>query len=480
MYWAISKLKFLKGIRSRLTLVYSILYGIFISIFVYLITSDSIHQLEEDFDKSLINYALDISNNITIDESSLKPTVILTKSDLAKKLPFSASDSTFSVRTLQGLIVYNSSNMNIDLPYYPELGSKPEYTHKIRNLEFNGQPYRAINVKIFTKNGTPYIIQLATPSNLLIEQTQRMVSYRYLVIPIQIIVGAFISYFIAGLALRPVRQLTYVANNIAAKNLSERVPEMDTGDEIEELSRTLNNLLNRLEVSFKAQEHFVANASHQLNTPLSIIKGELHLLTSRDRTQKEILEFHSSMKDEIDRLIGLVKNMLLISRVEAGIEKFNIKPVRIDEILLNTTSRLDPKAKDKKLTIRFDIEDHGDQDFLVLGDRQLLDSLFENLLDNAIKYSFESSTVKIILKKTDESVLVTIQDFGPGIPEELVGQVFTTRFSRGNSTAIPGNGIGLSIAQQIAQLHNAKITHTPGVPNGSIFEVYFPGTALNS
>lgn len=480
MYWVISRLKFLKGIRSRLTLVYSILYGIFITLFVYFITLDSVHQLHEDFDRSLMNYALDISNSITIDESSLRPIVVLSKTDLAKKLPFSTSSTSFIVRTLQGVIVYSSKNLNMVLPYYPELASKPEYTHKIRDIQYKGESYRAINVKIFTKNGTPYILQVATPSKLLIEQSERIISYRYITIPVQLIVGAFLSYLIAGLALRPVRKLTYSANKIAARNLSERVPEMDTGDEIEELSRTLNNLLHRLEVSFKAQEHFVANASHQLNTPLSIIKGELHLLTSKDRTKEEILEFHNSMKDEIDRLIALVKNMLLISRVEAGIEKFNIREVRIDEILLNTTSRLNSKAKDKKIQIRFDIEDQEEKGFIIQGDRQLLDSLFENLLDNAIKYSSESSTIKILMNKIDGSVHVTIQDFGPGIPDELVSQIFTTRFNRGNSTTIPGNGIGLSIAQQIAQLHGAKITYKAGFPNGSIFKVLFPVNPVNS
>jgi signal transduction histidine kinase len=136
---------------------------------------------------------------------------------------------------------------------------------------------------------------------------------------------------VAGNALSPVQSLAEMVNKIAATNLSLRIKSPDTEDEISNLAHTFNMLLERLETAFKAQEHFVANASHQLNTPLSIIKGELEVLESKSRSPEEIEKFHRSLKEELERLINLVKNLLMIARVEAGQEDFVYLPQRVDE-----------------------------------------------------------------------------------------------------------------------------------------------------
>jgi signal transduction histidine kinase len=479
MYWAISKLQFFKGLRSRVTAAYSILYGIFISLFIYYISTDTIKYYKDNFDSALMNYALDISSRISINDSNIRPSITIPRSDAAKKLPFFQSSVFFSVRTLEGSIIYNSSNLPMNVPFNPELANQLEYTHRFMDLKFLGDSYRAINMKIFSRNGTPMILQLATPAKILVEQTEKIFFYGIMSIPFLIIVSALISYYIAGQALKPLRKLTNVANQIAANNLSERVPEVETRDEIQDLSKTLNNLLSRLEISFKAQEHFVANASHQLNTPLSIIKGELELYSSKVRTIHETTAFHNSFRDEIDRLISLVKNILLISRVEAGTEKFHFSQLRIDEILLTISSRLNSRAKEKKVSIRFDIEDNDEDIFRIQGNKALLDSLFENLLDNAIKYSAENTQIKIFIKKVLNSVVISIQDYGPGIPHDLIAEIFNTRFKRDEFNNILGNGLGLSIAKEITQLHFGNISYSPGMPEGSIFEVHFPLTPVN-
>jgi signal transduction histidine kinase len=293
-----------------------------------------------------------------------------------------------------------------------------------------------------------------------------------LLVPLLILVSSFISYLIAGNALAPIKALTDTANNIAAQNLSHRVPVASTGDEVEELAKTLNGLLERLEKSFKAQEHFVANASHQLNTPLAIIKGELDVLQSKPRSVEEHTKYFVSLREEVERLIELVKNMLLVSRVEAGQEKFVFSPLRLDDLLLTITSRLRPKKREKRIQLKFNI-DEDLQDLEVMGEKQLLDSLFENIIENAIKYSPEESIIQLDIKNVGGKKEVWIRDEGPGMPEGDFEKVIADRFNRGTTLGIPGSGIGLAIANKIAEFHKATIEYRKREPRGSHLIVRF-------
>lgn len=318
------------------------------------------------------------------------------------------------------------------------------------------------------------ILQVSTSLNNLLERERNQIIITSIIVPLLILCSSFFSYLISGNALLPIKSLTDAANNIAAQNLSLRVPVVNTGDEVEELAKTLNNLLARLEKSFTAQENFVANASHQLNTPLAIIKGELAVLQSKERTKEDNEKFFASLREELERLIDLVKKMLLVSRVESGLEKFEFSPVRLDEVLLGTSSRLKTKAREHKTHIRFNIaEELSSSDLEIMGDRQLLDTIFENILENAIKYSPEGGSIYLDIKKTDYHTEVWVQDEGQGMSEESFQDMLNGRFKRGEGIRIPGTGIGLPIAQKIADFHKARIIYKKREPQGSLFIIRF-------
>lgn len=463
--------KVLKGIRFQLTLVYSTLFGLCLIIFAYIISSQYFQSGREDFDSGLINYAIDLSEYLTIDSSELKVALNLPSSEGHKAFPFILSQTFYSVRTIDGKILFSSEKEEI--PFDPELPLQTDYTHRYFTFKHNEENYRGVNLKITDERKREVILQVASPIKSLEEREQNHLIVTSLLVPLLILSSGFFSFLIAGNALKPIKTLTDAANNIAAKNLSLRVPEVNTGDEIEELSRTLNTLLSRLEKSFVAQENFVANASHQLNTPLAIIKGELDVLESKARSPDEVIRFQKSLREEIERLIELVKNMLLISRVESGQQNFVFNPLRLDDLLLTITSRLGFKAREKQITTRFNIDESlSEVDLEVMGEKQLLDSLFENILDNAIKYSPEESVVELAIKKIDEKIEVWIIDQGPGIKNSELSDIFG-RYQRSTAINIPGTGIGLAIAQKIAEYHSAKIEYIPLEPHGSQFVVRF-------
>ena len=470
--------KVFKGIRFRLTLVYSTLFGLFICAFAYIITNQYFQSGRADFDSGLFNYAIDLSEHLHINDDNLKIDFTLPASEVRKAFPFVLNKTYYLVRNYEGKILTKSSeNLPFEeIPYDPSLPRSPRYTHRFLSFkDADGDKYRAVNLKIISASGKEMILQVATPSGLLEERERMQFLVTAIIVPLLILISSLISYLIAGNALSPIKTLIDTANSIAVKNLSLRVPEVNTGDEVDELSKTLNTLLARLEKSFKAQENFVSNASHQLNTPLAIIKGELDVLESKSRSIEDYARFHKSLREELERLIELVKNMLLVSRVESGLENFIFNPIRLDDLLLTTTSRLSTKARDKKITIRFNISDDlAASNMEVMGEKQLLDCLFENLLENAIKYAPTESVVSLDLKSGEDPLEVWIRDSGPGMKDGEFERVTQNRFQRGSSISIPGSGIGLPLAMQIAAYHEARITYEQGSPKGSLFKVHFP------
>ncbi len=466
--------KVFKGIRYRLTVVYSTLFGLCLCAFAYVISAEYFQSGREDFDSGLFNFAIDLSEYIRIDKSNLKIAFQIPPSEIKKAFPFILNQTFYSVRTLEGKVLMKSTKEFPfkEIPYNKALPFKHDYTHRFLSFKSTKDSYRAVNLKISNDDGTEMILQVATPSNVLEERERNHLIITGLMVPLLILTSSFISFLIAGNALSPIKSLTDTANNIAAQNLSHRVPVVETGDEVEELAKTLNGLLERLEKSFKAQEHFVANASHQLNTPLAIIKGELDVLESKPRSLDEHMKYFRSLREELERLIELVKNMLLVSRVEAGQEKFVFSPLRLDDLLLTIISRLRPKKKEKHLHMRFNI-DEDLQNLEVLGEKQLLDSLFENIIENAIKYSPEYSTIQLDIKNINKKIEVWVRDEGPGMNEEDFLRILASRFQRGSIIGLPGSGIGIAIAQKIASFHNAHITYKRLRPKGSHFIIRF-------
>jgi signal transduction histidine kinase len=468
----------LKGIRFRITLVYSTLFGLFLCVFAYFLNNQYFTSSRNDYDSSLINYAIDLSEHLVIDPSGLNIAFKVPDSEIKKAFPFILKETFYSVRDLKGKVLMKSFGTESikEIPYNPNLPLKQDYTHRFLSFRSKQDVFRAVNLKITNSTGKEMILQVATNHKSILDRERNHSLFTIFIVPVLIIFSSLFSYFISGNALDPIKTLTDSANKIAAQNLSLRVPRVNTGDEVEELAKTLNNLLERLETSFNAQENFVSNASHQLNTPLAIIKGELDVLESKERTNDEIKKFHQSLRQELGRLIELVKNMLLISRVKSGLGQFVFFPVRLDDLLVTTSTRLSPRAREKKITIRFNIEEHLSANELeVLAEKQLLDALFENILDNAIKYSPEESTIEINIKRIAQRIEVWIQDEGPGMEEDRFDQIIKNRFNRGQSN-LPGSGIGLFLANKIAGFHQSEIIYKRLKPRGSLLVVRFGKT----
>jgi signal transduction histidine kinase len=263
------------------------------------------------------------------------------------------------------------------------------------------------------------------------------------------------GWFLIRRALAPVTALTRAAERIHAHNLKERLPSLGRGDELDRLTQVFNAMMGRLEESFAHIREFTLHASHELKTPLTVMRGELES-TLHDETwtpaQRDLVV---SQLDEIQRLTKIVDGLTLLAKADAGQVQMAREPVRLDELVHDSVADALILARPRSVSVTL-----GDCDeVLVRGDRHRLRQLLLNLTDNAIKYNHEAGRVDLSLKRIGVAAELTISNTGPGISPQLVPRVFD-RFFRGDpsrSSAIDGCGLGLSIAQWIVKAHDGKI-----------------------
>jgi len=478
---------FFTSIRARLTGLYLTLLALTLLIFCTILYQVFIRNHRQEFDFALYNHAVDVAQSITVDfwgDFVFTPNALIAKE---KVFPFSLGKSFVQVVSLEGRVVDRSLNLgNKYLPLSTEEWSAVfDRGHMYRTLTAQNmqdidkvlpsENYRQITY--LAKRGKPlFILQIAVPMTLLEREARSMVLFFLIGIPITLLLAGIGGLYLANKALEPVRGVIDKAEQLNPSNLSERLPEHGTDDEIRQLTVTLNGLLGRIEKAFESHEHFIADASHQLKTPLAILRGELDVFRSKPRTQEEIEAFMESSAEELRHMSRLLDDMLLLAKMEAGSGSLTVRDVRLDEVLLEIVAKFELLAKRKNISIRLDLQDltagnQGDE-FLVKGDPDLLQSMFRNLVDNAIKYSPEGSPVEVALTNEAYRVVVQIRDFGPEIPPDQADRLFQ-RYERGNLTIsrVSGTGLGLPIARRIAEMHGGNISILLDNPPGKAFQV---------
>lgn len=478
--------RFFFSIRMRLTVLYLCLLAVTLSIFCTVLFQLFVRNHQQEFDYALYNHAVDVAQSITVDffgDFVFTPNAILAKE---KVFPFSLGKSFAQVVSPEGNIVARSANLrenSLPLPtddwqeafrrghLYRTLGPRDMTGLKEAIKDEN---YRQIIFMV--RRGKPlYILQIAVPMTLLDREKRDLLEFFFLGIPTALILSAIFGLYLAGKALSPVRSLITRAEQLNPSNLSERLPEPNTEDEIRMLTITLNGLFGRIEKAFESHENFIADASHQLKTPLAILRGELDVFRSKPRSEAEMRAFTESASQELEHLSRLLDDLLTLAKIDAGAGSLILRKVRLDEVLLDVIARFEVLAQRKHISIRFDLDDRtlgeSEDDFLVEGDPDLLQSMFRNLVDNAIKYSPDSSPVEVKLVNEASQVVAHIRDHGDPIPPDVANKLFQ-RYERGNLrvSGVSGTGLGLTIAKRIAEMHGGNI---------SILQDNLPGKAFS-
>jgi heavy metal sensor kinase len=312
---------------------------------------------------------------------------------------------------------------------------------------------------------------VAEPLSVIDEGLRRLRSYFFAGVPLILLLASVGGYFLARKSLSPIALMNRQTQRISAENLAARLDVMSERDELGGLALTINDLLARLENSFKEQQRFVADASHELRTPLAVLRGETEVALSQQRSTDEYKASLALIKDEAERLSRIVEDLFILAQQPLDRPTIAKMPVKLDRIVeeCGRAAQVLAAQKHLKLTIA------AKAPLSVQGDDELLQRMILNLLDNAVKYTPAGGAVSIELTASSGDALIRVRDNGIGIPAKDQPFVFNRfyRVDKARSRAMGGAGLGLSIVRRIAEAHGGSVSLESGA-SGSIFTVELP------
>lgn len=323
-------------------------------------------------------------------------------------------------------------------------------------------------------DGEDFYVRLGHSLAALQQARRRLLLVFGIAIPLALLLSSFGGLVLANQALQPVDRITKAAEQIAAGDLSERVPVPEKMDELGRLASTFNYMISRLQSAFERQKQFTSDASHELRTPLAVMRGELEVTLRRARTPEEYQHTLGSNLEEIIRLSRLVEDLLMLARADAGRVELRCEPVNLTALCQNTTEYISPLAEQREQIL---IYHPPAQAITINADQQRIKQLLLNLLDNAIKYTEHGGTITLSLSNDDQQVSLTVTDTGRGIPAEDLPHVFERFFRRSAKTSdrsASGSGLGLSIVKWIVDAHGGSIEVQSKVGEGTTFTVRLP------
>lgn len=345
---------------------------------------------------------------------------------------------------------------------------------KSRRIE--GRLFRFIFAKLDQINGHTYTMEMGVPAEDAVETLSQFRSYLLMFAPLLLLAAVGGGYWLSRRALSPVDALVQTARAVSGTNLNSRLQKLDTGDELQHLSDTLNEMLDRIESAFLRITQFTADASHELRTPISLIRTEAELALRRSRGEAEYKESLRHILLEAERTTALIEQLLSMARADSGREALHLEPLELRQTLGNVVAGWQKVAAIRNLQFSSRLDT---SEVFVMGDETLLRRLVDVLLDNAFKYTSSPGSVLLRLELQGDGAIISVQDSGEGIAEEERAKIFERfyRVDQARSRAQCGAGLGLAIAKWIVMQHRGSIGVESRPSQGATFRVELPTIA---
>jgi heavy metal sensor kinase len=377
----------------------------------------------------------------------------------------------FQVCDADGVWLYRSAPLeNHDVPIRLPASLPPTGLVEDRNV--GGTNLRFLS-RSATVLGKPYAIQVAAPTQELLEGLRAFKWALVLLVPVVLAVAATGGFWMSRRALRPVDEITATARSIGEKNLGDRLPVPNTHDELRRLSETLNEMLERIEGAFRRVTQFTADASHELRTPVALIRTTSELALRKHRSEPEYREALDEVHAESVRTTDLIENLLTLARADAGKATLERTSVGVGSLVLEVSGQAERLAQERGISLACHVPVEA---VTVSGDRGTLRRLFLILLDNALKYTPTGGNVEVSVGQESHRAVVEVRDSGIGIIEDDLTHIFERfyRSDKSRSRDSGGAGLGLSIAKWIVEAHGGDIRVASQPERGTTFRVSLP------
>lgn len=459
-------------LRVRLTLWYGsalALVLIIFSVVLYVITA---RNLRDDVDQSLEETATAAVRSL--EERGFLP--LIDEEELLSQFPELARiDKFFQIFSPSGTITIRSPNIRQhEVPLSrTALEAALNSQTVLESAKYPHEPpLRLISVPIIHQGNLLYIVQVGTSMEAIEDTLRRFLILLIVAMPIALAVSLAGGWFLAGRALRPVDAITLAAQRIAAGDLSQRLTMPAAPDEIGRLAGTFNNMIGRLDASFRQIRQFTSDASHELRTPLTVMKGETELVLRRPRPLEDYQSVLESNLEEIDRMTRIVEELLFLSRADMGEVKMESRPVVLEALVEDIHRQATLLGQDRSIAVVLGTV----MPALVQGDELRLRELLLNLVENAVKYSHPGGKIEIGLVTDGQQAIISVSDQGIGIAPEDHRKIFDRFFRTDEARAHTkkGTGLGLAICAWIAESHKGRISVKSNVGQGSTFTVTLP------
>jgi heavy metal sensor kinase len=466
----------LSSIKFRLTLWYAVILGIILasfSLFLYFTLADSLYKGVDNKIRTMAEIVASSAHNPFGAGASMADLDEM----MTERFGIRPVGRFIQILDASGRVGDRSTNLrDVQIPLSVQtLKAASKGKTIVETVQvMEKYPLRVVTMPVMEDGKMVGLVQVGSSLEVVEEALDQLLLILLIAVPAALLVASTGGLFLANKALRPVDEITQIARQIGSGDLSQRIRIRRANDELGRLASTFNEMIAKLEESFRQVKRFTADASHELKTPLTILRGEVEVGLKRKRALKEYQRILVSNLEEVNRMSRIVEDLLTLSRADMGELTMEREEIELSSLAREVWEDLQIMAQEKGIQLKF-----TDDGFtMVEGDPLYLRQLILNLTENGLKYTPPGGKVELNVKGDRDHGLVSlfVSDTGVGIAKKDLKRVFDRffRVDKARSRETGGTGLGLSICQWIAHAHEGQIGVQSKVGKGSTFTVTLP------
>lgn len=466
----------IESVRARLTVFYVIVLGVVLLVvggLIYVLLARALYARIDETLLAAVDIATTSLGNDLAEGQDVADAARSTAAEISSRQQMLAIYDTTGRLLAEGA---RDEDLQIQLPPLESIPAGDTLlTTVVEEKDTDDRHRLAMRRVTLAQHSATYIVVAGSPLEPTDEEIEALRDTLGYVVPIALLLAGLGGWFLAHRSLAPVVAMAERARQIGGEDLSGRLPVVNPRDELGRLAATFNELLARLESAMHQQRQFMADASHELRTPVTTTRTAANVaLQQPHRDEEEYRKTLGIIEQQAMRLSRLVDDMFTLARADAGTYPVRRQPMYLDEVIEEVAAA----ARVVASTRHVDIAVYADTSASFVGDEELIRRLLANLLDNAVRYSPAGSAVRVELRAREAGYSLVVADRGSGIPAEHRPHIFE-RFYRVDTSRARGHhdggaGLGLSLARWVVTVHGGAITLSESSENGSTFSISLP------